>query len=198
MRIEKKLRHLQDNLRNAGWRIQHIPWQPEGKLEVYGPSSALQWLLILAGFGGFLGGIPLISNRVVSTPVGIGIMLGGLLLLFLSRFATGYRLYRHYVRVEAKCIDREVLEYEDPDSAGSLTKNTFWAPRILCEYRYNGQTYRVTPIIVKTVAFNTESRVHKFLDDRIDPDGNCTLWINPETPLQTFLHQKPVTGPHTV
>jgi hypothetical protein len=196
--LEKKLRKLQDNLRNAGWRIQHIPWQPEGKLEYYSPGSLLSWMLILVGFAGFFGGIPLLSKNIVSTPVGIGIMICGLLLLFSSRFSTGYRLYRKYVRVNAKCLDREVLEYEDPDSYGSLRKITYWAPRILCEFSHNGKQYTVTPIIVKTVAFGTEESVNKFLDDRIDSNQNCTLWINPDNPLQTIFHKKPITGPYTV
>jgi hypothetical protein len=197
MRIERRLRRLQDNLRNAGWRIQHISWQPEGKLEFYNPPSPFTWLLILVGFAAFFGGIPLMADNLVSTPVGIGIMLAGIVLLIASRYTAGYRLYRHYVRVDAKCLDRDVQEFEDPDNAGSLIKNTFWAPRLLCEYRYRGQTYTVTPIIVKTVAFRTESAVHRFLDARIDRNQKCTLWINPEVPLQTFFHKKPFTGPHT-
>jgi hypothetical protein len=191
------MRILQDNLRNAGWRIQHIPWQPEGQLEYYNPPSPVAWMLIMAGLAAFFGGIPLITGNIVSTPAGIGIMLGGIVLLIASRYAAGHRLYRQYVRVDAKCIDRDVQEFEDPDNAGSLIKNTFWAPRLLCEYRYQGQTYTVTPIIVKTVAFSTEYAVHRFLDERIDQDQNCTLWINPEEPLQTFFHKKPFTGPHT-
>jgi hypothetical protein len=197
MRIERRLRRLQDNLRNAGWRIQHIPWQPEGRLEYYIPPSPAAWLLILAGFAAFFGGIPLISNGFVSTPVGIGIMVGGIVLLMTSRFATGLALYRHYVRVDAKCLDRDIQEFEDPDNAGSLIKNTYWAPRILCEYRYQGQTYTVTPIIVKTTAFRSERDVRQFLDERIDRDQKCTLWINPAVPLQTFFHKRPITGPHT-
>jgi len=197
MRIERKLRHWQDNLRNAGWRIQHIPWQPEGKLEYYNPPDLVTWLLILTGFGAFFGGVPLMNANIVSTPVGIGIMVGGIVLLLASRFAAGYRLYRHFVRVDAKCLDRDVQEFKSPDNAGTLIKNTFWAPRILCEYRYNGQTRTVTPIIVKTVAFSTEHEAHAFLNSRIDRDQNCTLWINPEVPLQTFFHKKPVTGPHS-
>jgi hypothetical protein len=197
MIFENRLRKLQDRLRNAGWRIQHIPWQPEGKLEIHNPKDPYTWLLLLAGFAGFFGGIPLLSNNTVSTPVGIGIMIGGLLLLFLSRFTTGYNLYRKYIRVDAICIDREVQEFEDIESCGSLTKNTFWAPRILCEYKYKGQIFTVTPIIVKMVAFNTEDGVNKFLDDRIDVNQKCTLWINPDLPLQTFFHKKPITGPHT-
>ena len=195
--IEQKLRKLQDNLRNAGWRIQHIPWQPEGKLEYYNPNNLYTWLLILVCFAGFFGGIPLISENIVFVPVGSGIMIGGILCLTLSRYTTGYCLYRHYVRVDAKCIDREVKEFIDPESAGSLIKNTFWAAIIKCEYSYQGKKYTVTPIIVKIVAFNTEQGINQFLDNRIAGNQNCTLWINPEAPLQTFFHKKPLTGPYT-
>ena len=198
MKLEKKLRTIQDNLRNAGWRIQHIPWQPKGKLEWYGPDNFLSWLLILAGFAGFFGGIPLLSNNMVSTPAGIAIMISGLALLFLSRFSTGYFLYRSYVRVDARCLDREIQEFEDFESSGSLIKKTFWAPRLLCEYTYKGQNYTVTPIIVKMTAFNKKGDVERFLEQRIDLQHHCTLWINPKVPLQTFFRVKPRTGPYTV
>ena len=197
MLFERKLRKLQDQLRNAGWRIQHIPWQPEGKLEVYNPGDPFTWLLIVAGCAAFFGGVPLLSRSIVSTPSGIGIMIGGILLLLLSRFTTGYTLYRKYIRVDATCIDREIREYEDPESSGSLIKNTFWTPRLLCQYNHNGQTFTVTPIIVKMIAFGSEEAVNNFLADRIDDDRHCTLWINPDAPLQTFFHKKPMTGPHT-
>ena len=129
---------------------------------------------------------------------GIAVMVGGLALLMTSRFVAGRHLYGRFVPVEAKCVDREVLEYEDPDSIGSFIKITYWAPRILCEFSYKGTACKVTPIIVKTIAFNSEEEANRFLDERIDRDGTCTLWINPDNPLHTVFHIKPKTGPYTV
>jgi hypothetical protein len=195
--LENKLRDLQDNIRNAGWRIQHIPWQPEGKLEVYKPGNLLTWFLILSGFVCFFGGAILFSPSGFPVWIGIAVMILGLVLLITSRFSAGRHQYDDFVSVEAICLDREVQEFEDPDSVGSLIKNTFWEPRILCEYRYKGKRYRVTPIVVITVAFHTDEGVTKFLDERINGEGKCRLWINPMNPLHTVFHLKPKTGPHT-
>lgn len=115
-----------------------------------------------------------------------------------SRFSYGRNLFGRFEAVQGVCVDREVQEFEDPDSVGSFVKNTFWAPRILCEFDYKGTRYRVTPIIVKLTAFSTKEDVNRFLDERINSDGTCTLWVNPKNPLHTVFHKKPVTGPYTV
>ena len=138
------------------------------------------------------------GNQTVSIPVGIGIVIAGLLMLLASRFAAGYIMYRGFIPVQATCIDREVREFEDPHSKSSLKRITYWYPRILCEYYYEGQTYRVTPVIAKTTASGNEESAKNFLDVRIGPDKRCTLWINPKNPLQTVFHKKPLMGVYTV
>jgi hypothetical protein len=198
MFVEKKLRKLQDNIRNKGWRIQHIPWLPEGKVETYTPKNASTWLFIISGLLCFLGGPVLLSK--LSFPVWgvIAVMLLGLALLFCSRYAAGFFLYGHFVPVEAVCIDREFQEFVHPDSMDSLTENTFWQPRILCAFQFEDKTYKVTPIIVKTVAFKSKEGVQRFLDKRINEKGKCILWIDPNYPRHTVFHKKPITGPYTV
>lgn len=193
MRIEHKLRKLQDALRNAGWRIRHIPWQPDGKPEYFVPRDPVTKVLLVLGLVCFLGGIPL---NQVSIPLGIGTMLLGLAALFASRFSMGYFAYRSYVPVRARCIDREIIEYEDPDSIDSLIKTTYWAPRVLCEYEHDGHTHRVTPIIPRVTAFATRQGVERFLAERIGPGQACTLWVNPDNPLQTILHKRPWMAYH--
>lgn len=198
MSIERTLRKTQDNLRNSGWRIKHIPWQPEGKPEYYNPQDHVTRLLIVSGIACFIG--PLFIFGRLDLPVWgmIGIMITGLLLLMASRFSYGRNLYATFEPVEATCIDRDVQEFEDLDSVGSFPRSTFWAPRILCEFDYRGTRYRVTPIIVKLSAFSTEERVNRFLEDRIDNNGMCRLWVNPKNPLHTVFHKRPKTGPYTV
>ncbi|SLM28495.1 conserved hypothetical protein [Desulfamplus magnetovallimortis] len=194
---EKKLRKIQDNIRNSGWRIQHIPWQPEGKLEMYNPGSPLAWFAIIAGFFCFFGGPFTFSYQRFPVWVGISIMVTGLALLMSSRFIAGRDLYGKFVAVEGKCIDREVQEFEDIDTDGNLIRNTFWASRILCEFEYQGVAYQVTPIIVKMVACSREEEANQFLDERIGDGGRCILWINPDNPLHCVFHKKPKTGPYT-
>lgn len=194
---EKKLRKLQDEIRNSGWRIRHISWLPPGKVERYGPGNPSTWFLILLGLACFFGGPVLLCQPGFLAWAGIPIMVFGLILVGLSRYAAGRFLYGRFVPVKAVCLDREVQEFIDPDSIGSLTENTFWLPRILCEFEFRNQSYRVTPIIVKTVAFKTEEGVHRFLNKRLDSDGQCTLWVDPENPLHAIFHKKPKTGPYT-
>lgn len=198
MMFERKLRKIQDNIRNSGWRIQHIPWQTKDKLEYFNPQNNVTKMLMFSGFACFIGPIFTLGRLALPVWVIISIMIVGLLLLMASRFSYGRNLFGKFEAVEAICIDREVQEFEDPDSVGSFTKNTFWAPRILCEFDYHGTRCRVTPIIVKTVAFSTKESVNRFLKERIDSDGICTLWVNPKNPLHTVFHKKPRTGPYTV
>lgn len=198
MFAEKKLRKLQDNIRNSGWRIQHISWLPEEKVESYNPKNASTWLFIIFGFLCFFGGPILLSKPDFPVWVGIAIMVIGLVLLLSSRYTAGHFLYARFVAVEAVCTDREIREFVDPDSAGSLIKSTFWKPRILCNFEFENRSYQVTPIIVKIVAFNTKEGADCFLDQRVDKNGNCTLWIDPENPLHAVFHKKPKTGPYTV
>jgi hypothetical protein len=194
---EKKLRKLQDEIRNGGWRIQHISWLPPGKVERYGPGNLSTWCLIILGFACFFAGPALLSEAGFPIWAGISIMVFGLALLMFSRFSAGRFLYGRFVPVKAVCLDREVREFIDPDTVGDLIENTFWKPRILCEFEFRDKCYQVTPIIVKTLAFNTEEGVHRFLNKRLDSDGKCTLWIDPENPLHAVFHKKPKTGPYT-
>jgi hypothetical protein len=195
---EKRLRDWQDNLRNSGWRIQHVSWLPDGKVEAYGPRSTSAWLLLLSGFGCFFGGPLLLSQPGFPVWGGITIMLFGLVLLFFSRYASGRDLYGNFVPVDGICIDRDVREFIDPESVGDLVENTFWAARILCEFEYRNTPYRVTPIIAKISAFRTEEEAHRYLDQRMDEAGHCKLWVAPNNPLHTIFHQKPKAGPYTV
>ena len=196
MGLENRIRRFQDRVRNQGWRIENIPWQPDGKPEYY-YNSKVSLVMVLLGLAGFFGGIILLSQAKLNVYQGIGVSAAGLLTLLLSRFVAGYQRYRHFLPVTATCIDREVREFEDPDSYNSLNKITYWFPRVLCEYAHDGRTYRVTPVIAVVSAFRTEQAATRFLDERIDENRRCKLWINPENPLQTAFHQKPKAAVHT-
>ena len=191
MGLEQKIRKLQDRVRNAGWRIGNIPWQEDGKPEYYF-NTPLTLGMVFVGLIGFFGGVFLLVGHSTSIPLGIGVAVAGLLILLSSRFAAGYFLYRDFERVDAKCLDQEVRKFEDPDSVGSINRITYWVPRILCEFTYKGRTYRVTPTIAKQCAFPDEKSAVQFLQERMDPDRRCTLWINPANPLQTVFHKKPL------
>ena len=196
MGLESWLRKYQDRFRDAGWRIKHINWLEDGKLEYYGNKpSAL--IFVILGLAAFFGGIWMISTQRVTAFQGICVSMGGLFLLFISRYVAGYFLYRHYVPVIAICLDRDLQEFEDVDPDGrSFTKKTFWSFRLLCEYYLDGHRRQVTPMAAKRF-FSSARDIESYLGRLIDADGWCRLWVNPDNPLQTIFHKKPLVAIHS-
>ncbi len=190
MGMQKHLRSMQDNIRNSGWRIQFIPWMEQGKVEVM-PTSPFGCLVIMAGLLGFLGGIYLITQNILDVAPGIAVSIGGLGLLFLSRYVTGYFAYRNFVLVDGRCVDWEVIKFKD-DEPGSLRKEYYYAVRIMCEYERDGQVVRVTPILPGSTWFKSEEKAKAYLTDRMNDQGECMLWVNPKNSLHTVFHKKPL------
>jgi hypothetical protein len=202
MGIQQRLREIQDRARNAGWRIQWIPWQEPGKPE-YVYNTPLTTALGLGGAGLFLlvFGSPLLGARLTDhIPEAIiemipieseqirwvyfGIGLGGLLVAFISRFYAAYRKQAKWKPITAKVIDREVQETFDADGGGS------YEFRLLCRFRYMGMNYEVTPENARLVAFTSEKRANAWLAKHIGADGTCRLWIDPRNPLHAIFHKK--------
>ncbi|MBN1306116.1 MAG: hypothetical protein JXA13_16885 [Anaerolineales bacterium] len=48
----------------------------------------------------------------------------------------------------------------------------------------------MTPESSRLVAFNTERQLLNYLEQQIQPDGSCRLWIKPGNQLQTIFHKK--------
>jgi hypothetical protein len=83
-------------------------------------------------------------------------------------------------------VDREVRELEKDQ--GDLISS--WAYRLVCEFRYEGKTYRVTPDFSHLASFCSKGKVERYLDERIDLYGNCLLWVDPKNPLHTIFENK--------
>lgn len=182
MGVQQKLRDVQDNLRNAGWRIQWIPWQEPGKPEVIKPNNPLPLLGIVM----FIGGIALaVGNETVW--LGIGVAITGLTIAMSGSILSATNQYSKWVKItDAKVIDREVGEaLGDSDSPSS----TVWVYRLLAEFTYDGQAYRVTPESSHFIAFNTEHAVNEYLDQCITVDRYCTLWVDPNNPRHAIFHK---------
>lgn len=113
--------------------------------------------------------------------VWIGLMAAGLLIALISLLLHGRRIRRDWIRVEAKCIDREI--YEDFSYTDGEDTKKVWYFRLLCEFELNGRQYRVTPNFWRS--FATKRGISNFLENNISSDGMCELHVNPSNPLQT-------------
>ena len=200
MSLQEEIRDLQDATLNSGWRIKRIPWLPPGKLEtvyntpltlVMGLGGAVSFLVV---FGGILlmgaGILPQIKHEGSPTRVylvmGIGLL--GLVSMFLSRFVATKQKYSGWIKVQATRQDSEIRLgwiFNGKQRCDS------WEYRLQCDFEHQGQHYTVTPQTMHLTVFKTQEQLEAFLDQRIDSDGSCTLWIDPRNPLHTCFHEKP-------
>jgi hypothetical protein len=186
MKFLKKVRHVQDRFRNAGWRIQWIPWWEPGKPEYISPKNPIP----LIGVAIFLWALlwnqrPFFSISLSVNQV-IVVAFTGLVIAMFGMVLSALQKQAGWVRIDAQCIDREVGEcLGDPEG-----RYPTWGYRLVCVFSYDANEYTVTPEPSHLIGFNSERQVEKYLSERINPDGYCQLWINPKNPLQTVFHKK--------
>lgn len=178
MGLGKRLRVLQDMSRNAGWRIQWIPWSEPDKPQMINNNSPLSLIGILM-FLGSIGYLCWMGGGMV--PIMVAVV--GLITTMSGIVHAAISMHNDWVRLEAQCVDRELKRFRQ-------SRKPVWAYRLVCEFDFADETYRVTPNPSHLVAFSTEQRLKKYLEDRIQPNGHCCLWVNPDNPLQTIFHKK--------
>ena len=159
-------------------RIQYIPYEKTHKLIKPNPGTLVGVLL-------FWGGIFVPPNiklpgyfRHRPELVIIAVCLSGLLVIAISLICAGRKTRRHWRRVRARCLDREIWK-EDGDGPDS---GKTWNFQTLCEFELDGEAYRVTPGYWST--FATRAGIQRFLNKNIQ-EGMCELHVNPDNPLQT-------------
>ena len=186
MVFQKRLRNMQDRLRNAGWRIQWIPWWDPDKPEIIKQKNPLALigvaLFLLAIFGNQFSyfGVTLSVNQIITIAV------SGLAIVMLGIISSAFQLQSGWKRIEAQCIDREIGEYwKEP---GVITSS--WGYRLVCIFSFEGKEYTVTPEPSNLVSFNSKQQVEQYLNEKINENDSCQLWINPKNPLQTVFHKK--------
>ena len=135
----------------------------------------------------FAGGTLLTTHSFVW---GMIAMMAGLSILLLGIFTMNYFFYRTLLPMDAKVVDQEIRAIEEVDNQHKPKWKTYWYARIVCEYQYAGQFWKVTPLIHSNKMFSSEAQLMKYLQDRIHKDKQCRIMINPRNPLQTVLHKK--------
>jgi hypothetical protein len=65
-----------------------------------------------------------------------------------------------------------LIELWDP---GDITSS--WGYRLICIFSLDGKEYKVTPEPSTLVSFNSKQQVEKYLNEKIDQNGYCKLWV---------------------
>jgi hypothetical protein len=177
------LRKYQDNRQNAGWRIQMIPYDDSSKPMTPNSDGALAFVQAVGALG-FIAGLVIIFYDQAKY-IELGLIIAGLsFLIVLGGFWLKARSEREgWDIASGRCVDREIRKLLTLAGGHS---GWIWVWRIVCEYDYLGIKYRVTPT-VNWATFSSEKAALKFLEEKISPDGDCKLRVNPKNPLQTEL-----------
>ena len=153
------------------WKIKYIPYQTKPTMvKNYGA---------LVGASIFISGVFIPSMLGLHSHWILWICLLGLTVMFSSLLISGRSERKNWIKLEAYCIDSEIKQELSMDPEGGKT----WNFRLICQYTFNGKTYRVTPDFWRS--FATESGIKRFLEKNIHSNSTCQLYINPENPLQT-------------
>jgi len=174
------------------WRIKHIAWQSKpGFKRIH--QTRFSMFCISAGLLTMAASLILVITKHVSIiwllgwPLGMGI-------IFLGRMQARSDDYKDWFQVEATCHDRESHSFQGHNiNPGETNMLDYYAIRILCSYKHQGEEWFVTPIISKVTEITSQKGVDRFLDDHINIHGKCTLWVNPKNPLHTSFPGKPTT-----
>jgi hypothetical protein len=198
MSLKKNLRELQDHVRDSGWRISWITWQETNRPEfVYNTP-----LTYATGCGGALIFIGSISSLFVmpdeilekinefANPIVLvlSIAFSGLLIAILGRLYAAWHKQSGWVKISATCIDQEVQKRKA--KTGNHTFTDVWLCRLHCTFNYKGKNYEVTPETHHVVNFSSQEKAEQFLESSISNNGICSLFINPQNPLQANFVKK--------
>lgn len=161
-----------------GWRIQMI--KPPGPALSAGYWLAIGSVLIFLGcesllIWGDVGGSAGLILLVASMGVPVLVCLVGGIVIWI-------RNSNRFVRVSARCIDREIRYLGGVGEQGLWDRD--WHCRIFCEFTWNGKKYQVTP---QEWVFTTKSDAEDFLAGRISTDDGCSLLIDQSNPLRCKL-----------
>jgi len=180
IKMQNELRELQDEFANSGWRIKQISYAPDGKPVVVGFENWPGYVAVFSMFG-FLIGIGLafyLHNSILIFYISIP----SLLISFAAVATKNLLIKKGWMFIDARCVDREVRK-------GTGRNGTIWASRILCEFDHDGTLIQCTPS-VHWSTWRSEVSAQQFLNSKIDPNGGCTLRVNPKNLREANLSDR--------
>lgn len=158
----------------SGWRIAWIRHTlPPPRPPLWSTAASL------LGVAMFLGGLA--ATLRFANPWLIAVAVGGWLLILASLWLPARGRRRHWRRLPATCIEREVQE-----TVGWRNGHPCWEARLLCVYERDGTIQEVTPA-VSWCAFRTRASAERYLARQIADDGRCALYVNPDDPTEAEL-----------
>jgi hypothetical protein len=181
----RRVRRFQNERENAGWRIRLIPYCDTSKPMTM-DSGGIVSILPMAGVLGFIGGLAMATYDKKYESSGLMIAVLSFVVLFGGALLKARVVRQGWDVAPGRCVDRELQKVWMPVGAANVGGHWGWFWRIICEYEYLGIPYRVTPEVY-WADFNSEEAALKFLEERISPNGECTLRVDPKNPLRTEL-----------
>jgi len=185
----RRVRQFQNEKENAGWRIQMIPYDDISKPMTMSLGGIVA-VVPAVGIFGFLGGLALATyDHTKYESSGLMIAVLGFVVLFGGAWLKARVVRQDWDVASGRCVDRELQKIWIPRGAANAGGHWAWFWRIICEYEYLGVRYRVTPEVY-WASFSSEDAALKFLEERISPNGECTLRVNPKNLLRAELMEQ--------
>ena len=181
----RQVRQFQNERGNAGWRIHQIPYDDTSKPMIMNLGGIVS-IVPAVGIFGFLGGLAMASYEQKYENSGLMVAVLSFVVLLCGIWLRARVVRQGWDVASGRCVDRELRKAWIPAGVANAGGHWGWFWRIICEYEYLGIPYRVTPEVY-WASFNSEEAALKFLEERISPNGECTLRVNPKNPLRTEL-----------
>jgi hypothetical protein len=125
--------------------------------------------------------------------LGVGLLSSGGLALVASLFLNVSRAKAKRAAwpiVAANCTERQLQKKNFSNGDGS---SEGWLWQVVCEINFDGKHYNVSPQVnwsdlgQANTPFWSEEKAKQFLSQKIAPNGECKLRINPSNPLEAEL-----------
>jgi len=125
--------------------------------------------------------------------LGVALVVGGFLAVLASTFLNAVLAKSKRAAwpvVNARCTERQLQTKKFSNGEGSADG---WLWRLVCEINHGGKRYVVSPKVHWTdlgqidAPFWSKEKAQLFLSQKISPDGECKLRLNPDNPLEAEL-----------